>query len=126
MLFGTFKTLQNLKRILGWMSGGVYKRIDENRELMELLRREAPDLVAKHPEIVHWLQAHDDFFCELEAAMPPKDVQFGPRRQMPGSDYPGFPRPWPGDNAESLRRQIQQQVAATRARSIQQASGAIE
>jgi len=105
-LFGNAKIVRNLKRILGWVGGGVYKRIDENRELLELLRREAPDLVTKHPEIIGWLQSHDNFFCELEAVMPPEDVQFGPRQQMQGSDYPGFPRPWPGDDAESLRRQI--------------------
>lgn len=108
-MIGIFKAIQGFKRIsgiLGWMGGGVYKRIDENRELMELLRREAPDLVAKHPEIEHWLQDHDDFLCELEAAMPPKDVQFEHRQQTPGSNYPGFPRPWPGADAESLQRQI--------------------
>ncbi len=106
MFFDVLKSIHPIKRVLGWMGGGVYKRIDENRELMELLRREAPDLVATHPEIVHWLQAHDDFFCGLEAALAPKDVQFSPRPPLPGSGIPGFPRPWPGDDADSLRRQL--------------------
>ena len=79
-MIGILKAVQGFKRlsgILGWVGGGLYKRIDENRELMELLRREAPDLVAQHPEIANWLQAHDDFFCELESAMPPSDMRFG-------------------------------------------------
>lgn len=109
-MIGILKAVQGFKRlsgILGWVGGGLYKRIDENRELMELLRREAPDLVAQHPEIANWLQAHDDFFCELESAMPPSDMRFGPRQPMPGSEQPGFPRSWPGGDAESLRRQVE-------------------
>lgn len=106
MLFGRLKALQRINGILGWMGGGVYKRIDENRELLELLRREVPDLVANHPEIVHWLQAHDDFFCGLETAMAPKDAQFHPRPQNLDGRDSGFPRPWPGDDADSARRQM--------------------
>lgn len=104
-LFGNAKIVRKLRRILGWVGGGVYKRIDENREVVELLHREAPDLVAKHPEIIGWLQSHDDFLCKLEATLPPDDVQFRPRQQMEGNGNPGFPRPWVIDDAESLRRQ---------------------
>lgn len=102
-LFGNAKVVSNIKRILGWVGGGVNKRIDENRELLELLRREAPDLVAKHPEIVNWLQSNDDFLCELHAVVPLEDAQFKSLAKGLGT---GFPRPWPGEDTESLRRQI--------------------
>ena len=60
--------LRNISRTLGW-GGGVEKRITQNRKLLELLQREAPELVGKHPEIVGWLQANGKFLAELEATV---------------------------------------------------------
>lgn len=86
-MFGR-KTVDQVKKILARHQGGIYKRIDENRELLELLQREAPELLAKQPWIVGWLESQDGFLCDLESAVPLSDVQF-PKRT---SD---FPRPWP-------------------------------
>jgi hypothetical protein len=38
MFFRNRKMIADVRRILGWVGGGVHKRIDENRELLELLR----------------------------------------------------------------------------------------
>lgn len=82
-----------MKKILGQHEGGIYKRIDENRELLELLQREAPEMLARQPWIVGWLEAQDGFLCDLAAAVPLTDVQFPKQtRQQSGNS---FPRPWP-------------------------------
>lgn len=86
-MFGS-KALGLVKKILAQHQGGIYKRIDENRELLELLQREAPELLAKQPWVVGWLESQDGFLCDLESAVPLSDVQL-PKR---GSN---FPRPWP-------------------------------
>ena len=82
------KTLESVKKILGRHQGGIYKRIDENRELLELLQREAPEFLAKQPWVVGWLESQDGFLCDLEAAVKLEDVQFPQRRGQ-------FPRAWP-------------------------------
>lgn len=87
-MFRKDTTFESLKKILGWHHGGIYKRIDENRELLELLQREAPELLAQQPWIVGWLESQDEFLSDLESAVRLTDVQF-PKRP---SD---FPRSWP-------------------------------
>ncbi|PNE59917.1 hypothetical protein A8H39_01860 [Paraburkholderia fungorum] len=100
--------ITHVRRILGWVGGGVHKRIDENRELLELLRNEVPDFIASHPEVVNWLQSQDDFLCELADAVPISEGRF--LGLMKNSIAP-FPRPWPGETVETLQRQA---AAATR------------
>ena len=90
-MFGN-KTLGLLKKILGQHHGGIYKRIDENRELLELLQREAPELLAKQPWVVSWLESQDGFLRDLESAVPLTDVQFPKQANTSGRS---FPRPWP-------------------------------
>ena len=99
----------DVKRILGWVGGGVHKRIDENRELLELLRKEAPEVIAKNPWIVEWVQANDDFFTELEAAVPLSEGRFLGAANGIGS---GFPRPWPGAPSRSPLGPIQTEPMA--------------
>jgi hypothetical protein len=86
------KTLGLVKKILRQHHGGIYKRIDENRELLELLQRNAPDLLTKQPWIVNWLESQDEFLSDLEAAVPLADVSFPKRSSHSGHV---FPRPWP-------------------------------
>lgn len=72
---------------------GVYKRIDENRELLELLQSRCPEFLADHHWVEAWLRSHDDFFTELaKAARAPNPHE--DRNQMPNGHT--FPRPWPG------------------------------
>lgn len=54
-------------------TGGLAKRIDENREIMHLIYTQAPELVSSHPWLAGWLNANDEFFTELAAIYPPKD-----------------------------------------------------
>lgn len=51
--------------ILERVEGGIYKRIDENRELVELIQREAPQLFASHPWALGWLKSQDRFLVAL-------------------------------------------------------------
>jgi hypothetical protein len=96
-LFDAVRTLRKARRTLGWRSGGVYKRIDENRELLELLNAKAPEFVAAHPWIKGWLQSHDAFLTQLTLDIPIDDGEFQPASHF-GNDT--FPRPWPVINPD--------------------------
>lgn len=56
---------------------GIYKRIDEVRELAELLEKEAPHLCRDKPLIVGWLLATDDFLCHLRDGWVTNDKALG-------------------------------------------------
>ncbi|EAO9321703.1 hypothetical protein OK94_21625 [Salmonella enterica] len=43
------KKLFEIQEAISRTEGGLLKRIDENRELMELLERDAPELLAAKP-----------------------------------------------------------------------------
>lgn len=86
------KTLAQVKKVLGRHEGGIYKRIDENRELLELLMAEAPQVLAAKPWIVGWLESQDRFLRDIESAVPLTDVQFPEHESASGRR---FPRPWP-------------------------------
>lgn len=81
---------EQIKHILARHDGGVFKRIDENRELLETLLRDAPGLLDKQPWIVRWLESQDQFLCALQGVAPVTGAQF-PQRPKPAE----FPRPWP-------------------------------
>lgn len=91
MFFGSSKVLSEVQQILGRNNGGIFKRIDENREILEVLRRDTPNFREKM-----WLESklksQDEFLCELAAQVPLNDVQFPPTP----NDHPGrrFPRQW--------------------------------
>lgn len=93
MFFKNSRMVQKVRDILGFSGGGIHKRIDENRELLELLQREAPDLLAKNFWIEGWLGANDKFFSDLAAAVPIENGRFLSATKMPGIL---FPRAWPG------------------------------
>lgn len=56
---------KKLSQVIEKVSGGIYKRIDENRELFELLEREGGEFYEKHPWIKNWLLMQDEFLNEL-------------------------------------------------------------
>ena len=64
-------------------TGGVLKRIDENRELLETLQRDAPDLLRAKPWIIGWIECNDSFFTQVANIT----------KQT--SALPDYPRPWP-------------------------------
>ena len=71
--------------------GGIYKRIDENRELFELLQERAPEFLEKHFWVEGWLKSQDGFLNDLATAIPP-DATLPRFNVVEGR----FPRPWPG------------------------------
>lgn len=68
-------------------TGGLLKRIDENREVLELLQERVPDFVSSHPWLEVWLRCNDNFFVQLEAILETEKIW---------GACEGFPRPWPG------------------------------
>lgn len=88
----TWKMLERVRQILGFVGGGVHKRIDENRELLELLQEQSPQFLQANPWVVGWLKSQDEFLCALEAAVP---IQEGLFRGQAMREGIGFPRPWP-------------------------------
>ena len=83
-----------MAKLLQHTGGGAHKRVDENRELLELLQSKAPELLQANPWVIGWLQANDEVFVEL-AAM---SADMGLRERFAVAQ--GFPRPWP-----ALKRQ---------------------
>lgn len=81
----TSKKLKALEEVLTHSHRGIHKRIDENRELLELLQSHAPELLEKHWWIEGWLQSQDGFLTDLLAALPVANPVISPN----------FPRPWP-------------------------------
>jgi hypothetical protein len=67
---------------------GVHKRIDENRELLELLQKSAPEVLEKFPWVEGWIASHDQFFTELAKVV---DVE----NTIAQNSVNPYPRPWP-------------------------------
>lgn len=89
----TIKAMRNVRHILGSESGGVHKRIDENRELLELLQQEAPNFLEMHFWVEGWLSGYDEFFEALA-----RDVvtDKGLFRRHALRSQGRLPRQWPG------------------------------
>lgn len=81
-----------LRIIVQQAEGGIYKRIDENRELLALLERDAPAFLQAHPWVIGWLQRNEDFLAFLAANVPVEGCFFQPN--FGGPDHQ-FPRPSP-------------------------------
>ena len=71
---------------------GVFKRIDENRELLELLQLRCPEFLSEHPWVEAWLSSHDEFFTELAKAT----EAVNPHAIWNRIGRQPFPRAWPG------------------------------
>lgn len=79
----TLAAIEQLAYTLGH-TGGLRKRIDENRELLELLLRDVPELIEKRPWLIGWIEANDHFFVQLDALLGKPDQHVWP-----------VPRAWP-------------------------------
>ncbi|SIO72842.1 hypothetical protein SAMN05444172_9329 [Burkholderia sp. GAS332] len=80
----------HVERLAGWNCRRLIKRIDETRELVELLQVQAPDLLRTHPWVLLWLEDNDSFLVELAEAIaePPLTVDSCHRSGI-------WLRPWP-------------------------------
>lgn len=54
-------------------TGGLFKRIDENRELLQLLHDECPTFLREHSWIEGWIRGNDNFLrsCARSSMLPP-------------------------------------------------------
>lgn len=77
------------------LGGGAVKRIDENRELLDLLLTDAPGVLCRHPWVIGWLQANDQIFSALHSVLADAGLDADHR-------IVGFPRPWPQDRLDAL------------------------
>lgn len=95
----TKKIVDSVRAILGWTGGGIHKRIDENRELMELLQSDG--FIDRYPWVEGWLRSQDEFLSALLAAVP---IQNGLFMGATRGGAP-FPRPWPQEIDGAPHRQ---------------------
>ncbi|MEB0032975.1 hypothetical protein QN372_19690 [Undibacterium sp. RTI2.1] len=86
--------LDQVKYALGYAGGGVHKRIDENRELLEFLLEEIPGFIDKNTWVEGWIKSNDDFFVAIEKTVPIAQGTFY-SAQIDSIGKLGFPRPWP-------------------------------
>lgn len=85
--YGKSSELEDIKNVITYSARGVYKRIDENRELLELLQNESPAFLKDHFWIEGWLGCQDIFLIDLAQFVPTNDPSIKEGR---------YPRPWPG------------------------------
>jgi hypothetical protein len=76
-----------LRHVITYCEGGVYRRIDENRALLETLHDSFPAFISENRWIEGWLEAQDIFLTQL--------AQAAQIRTKKGSSA-STPRPWPG------------------------------
>lgn len=92
----TFEVLQQnlskLEKLISQNERGVYKRIDENRQLLELLIREAPDLFETHGWIRGWFKSLDEYLLALSYEAKLSEEESG-IRVRPYPNVPGDPTP---------------------------------
>lgn len=86
MLFKNSR-LRAMEGVLNFAGGGIHKRIDENRELLELLQQEVPELLEKKVWLNGWIKSQDDFLTELAKA--------AQMQVTPGHEPRPFPREIP-------------------------------
>lgn len=73
---------------------GIWKVIDEQRELLECLQEHSPETLRRCPWIEGWLARTDMFLVNLARLLSLPDTPPGMVR---------FPRPWPGSHGLEYR-----------------------
>ena len=72
---------------------GIWKQIDENRQLLQFLQENIPDFLDKNPWVEVWIKDTDIFLNSLlgllELKKPARFCDFP--RKWPGKDYPCDP-----------------------------------
>ncbi|WP_407221966.1 hypothetical protein [Escherichia coli] len=57
--------LEALENVISKNNRGIFKRIDENRELLELLYEKTPELMDECSRIRGWIESQDEFLSKL-------------------------------------------------------------
>lgn len=89
---GMQQKLNSLDKLILKNERGVYKRIDENRELLELLIQETPELFKTHGWIRGWFKCQDEYLLALSYAVRGSETESG-IRVRPYPNVPGDPTP---------------------------------
>lgn len=95
--FAPFKQWQQFQTALQ-IEGGIWKRLDEIRELTQLLQRDAPEFLTTHPWILGWFQSTDNFLTALAIAADPAGTRsfiFPHHAADPNDSWPSMPRSRP-------------------------------
>ena len=67
-------------------SGGIYKRSDENRELLEFLYEKSPEMLQEYPYVIGWIQSADEYLLAILHSM---------GEPLQRRHHPQYPRPFP-------------------------------
>ncbi len=91
----TKRQLTSIQEVIKNHSNGIYKRIDENRELMELIMHDHhPDFLERNWWVAAWLETQDRFLDALrEASGLSVNKPFGPLAEYP-RPRPSYERYW--------------------------------
>lgn len=81
--------LKAIDEVLHTNNRGIVKRIDEGRELLELLQEKCPGFLEEHFWVEGWIESNDIFLMDLATAAQKTNL-FRLNEMRP------FPRPWPG------------------------------
>lgn len=65
-MFKNKKLMEIESIIIG--NGGIERKIDINRKLLELILDENPGLLKTHPWVTSWIGEHERFYHELTTA----------------------------------------------------------
>lgn len=87
------ESLRSIGNAVNQVGRGVFKRIDENRELLELLKSRCPEFLEQHFWVEGWLRSQDDFLTAIASASGAHNP-----RSVSGKEST-FPRPWPISSA---------------------------
>lgn len=77
------KQIIEIQETISRTEGGLLKRIDENRELMELLERDAPELLAAKPWVRRWLESQDTFLRKVASVAGVPSESHNPLSKFP-------------------------------------------
>lgn len=81
------RKLDNIIDIIKKSEGGIEKRLDENRELLETIISKTPKLLKDNPWIVNWIKSNEEYLLKITGAA---NIELDVRRIRP---FPKIPRP---------------------------------
>lgn len=66
------------------LEGGIFRRLDEHREMMGFLESHCPEYVTQYPWLRCWVEKQERFLTQLEKALPAREFDDLPIRFRPG------------------------------------------
>ncbi|EGZ4525061.1 hypothetical protein WKV47_24125 [Salmonella enterica] len=81
------RKLDNIINIIKKSEGGLEKRLDENRELLETIISKTPKLLKDNPWIVNWIKSNEEYLLKIAGAA---NIEIDVRRIRP---FPKITRP---------------------------------